>query len=285
MNNFNFERLYSYSTSYSIFSDSQPIERHMENFFDHNLKYNCSFKAMESMAKIINTTPNAAVFLPNTKYKIKKELNPIFNHQFQIRCSTCKNYMASSKSATKCMICDVPISTGDSDHFLYIPIKQQLEHSMAKNLEEILNYNSHVLSANELTDIHSGKIFKNAQAAHPNCTILPLIVNTDGVKMFKHSNKSLWLIQICPAYMPPNVRYKHTMVVAAHFALKKPKMAEFFYPLLKDMSDIHDSGGIVINQGGKSHTFLPLIISACCDLPAKADLQGNLICCGMVVNS
>lgn len=247
----------------------------MEQFLDHNLQFNCSFKSMENMAKLINSTPNPTIKLPTTKYKLKSFINPMFNYQFCIQCS-CGNYTASSKSTALCMFCNVPINTMESDHFIYIPIEQQLKENITNNLDGILDYNSHVLTENEITDIHNAKIFKRAQEMHPNSTILPLIANTDGIKVYRSNTKSLWLIQICPAYLPPMIRYKHTMVVAAHFAKNKPIMSAFFYPLLKDIRDMNDAGGIVINKEEKTYTFLPLILSACCDLPAKADLQGTI---------
>lgn len=44
----------------------------MERVIDHNLRFNTSFKSMEHMVKTINSNPNAAIKLPTTKCRIKK---------------------------------------------------------------------------------------------------------------------------------------------------------------------------------------------------------------------
>lgn len=43
---------------------------------------------------------------------------------------------------------------------------------------------------------------------------------------------------------------------------------------MKELRQINDRGGIKYNHNGKTYKFMPLILSCCCDLPAKADLQG-----------
>lgn len=253
-----------------------PITIQMEKFFEHNLKFDCSYTSMESMAKVVNSTPNAAIQLPTTKHKIKKFFDPIYINEFHIKCSNCENYTASLKTDTICALCDIPTKCTKSNYFVHIPIIQQLKRSIAENLIEILEYSSQVASTNQVTDIHNAEIFKNVQKMHPMHTILPLIVNTDGIKVFNSNSKSLWLIQIYPAYLPPSKRYVHTnvMIVAAHFAPNKPQMSEFFYPFLIEMRESYDEGGITIEKNGEAHNFLSLILSACCDLPAVADLQG-----------
>lgn len=77
-------------------------------------------------------------------------------------------------------------------------------------------------------------------------------------------------------FIPPRNRYlpKNIFVVAAHVGPKKPKMTEFFCPLLRELREIQNSNGIIFKHKGRSYNFMPIIISACCDLPAKADLQG-----------
>lgn len=119
----------------------------------------------------------------------------------------------------QCDLCQTPIKTTDLDYFHHIPIRQQIEHMLKMNIKEILTYYSVVLERqDEITDIHNADDFKRAQKMYPNHLILPLIVNTDGVKVYWSTSNSLWLIQMYQGYIPPNKRYLMTnvLIIAAH---------------------------------------------------------------------
>lgn len=109
-----------------------------------------------------------------------------------------------------------------------------------------------------------------------------LIINTDGVKVYKGSTDSLWMIQVCQAFLPPATRFILTniLILAAHFGKTKPNMHDFFYPILKELHEINEKGSICIVRNGQEHKFLPLIMTCCCDLPAKDDVQGMVGCSG-----
>lgn len=102
--------------------------------------------------------------------------------------------------------------------------------SIEKNLDEILLYYSTVLESSEMCDIHVAEIFRKMQQYFPDSILMPLIINTDGAKVYNSNHKSLWLIQAGQAYLPPNKRYlvKNILLLAAHFGSKK-KMATFFF--------------------------------------------------------
>lgn len=50
-------------------------------------------------------------------------------------------------------------------------------------------------------------------------------------------------------------------------------MKYYFYPLLQELKQIYEEGGIEIVKTGEEHIFLPLIVSCSLDLPAKAHVQ------------
>lgn len=256
--------------------DEQLHNEHLTRVIKHNLDFRGSYKSMEAVAKIVNQTPDASIKIPSTIYKMKKNKQPIFTTEIQMKCSGCFNYTSSQKNSTICRDCFLPIKTTDSDYFVYIPILQQLEESIKSNIDEILEYHSKVLSKNEITDIHSADIFQRAQRNYPDHIILILVVNTDGAKVYKSTTESLWLIQLYMGYLPPQKRFLSTniAIVAAHVGSKKPNMKDFFYPFLRDLREINESNGIHISHNEKTYRFMPLILCACCDLPAKADLQG-----------
>lgn len=243
----------------------------------HHLMFGGSYRSLVYNANdVVNRTPDASIKIPSTKYKLQKFMKSIFSSEIHIKCKICNNYVASLKSSTQCDLCHAPVKTIDSDYFHYIPIRQQIKHMVEINFEDVLAYYSAVLKQDQITDIHNADAFKNAQKMFPNHIILPLIVNTDGVKVYRSCSKSLWLIQLYQGYIPPNKRFllKNILIVAAHMG-KTISMSDFFYPLLKEMRKIADDGGITIYSNEQSYDFMPLILGACCDLPATEHLRGT----------
>lgn len=57
---------------------------------------------------------------------------------------------------------------------------------------------------------------------------------------------------------------------------KPDGMKNFFYPMLRELKDIYNEGGIFVENDGKTYCFLPLILQCSVDLPAKKDVQ-NMI--------
>lgn len=57
-------------------------------------------------------------------------------------------------------------------------------------------------------------------------------------------------------------------------ATGEPEMKSFFYPLLHELKEIFNEGGITVHRDGRRYSFLPLISQFSLDLPAKAKLLG-----------
>lgn len=254
------------------------VKEQTHRVMSHHLMFGGSYRSLVYNANdVVNCTPNASIKVPSTKYKIKRFMDPIFKSEIHIKCKQCSNYIRSSKSNTRCELCQIPVKSTDLDYFHYIPIKQQIEHKLKLNIGEILTYYSAVIDKqNEITDIHNAEAFKNAQKKYPNHVILPLIVNTDGAKVYNSTSTSLWLIQIYQCYIRPSKRFSMTnvLIVAAHFGKKIP-MTDFFYPFLHEIRQIADNGGISVKHNEREYHFMPLVLGACCDIPATENLRGT----------
>lgn len=190
---------------------------------------------MENMSNIVNSTPNASIKVPCTKYQIKEAIPPALTTEIHIECSNCQNYIPSVSSNVHCDKCDRIINTSNSDYFIHIPLKQQLILNIDRNFDEILSYHSSVTQSNQMVDIHNAQIFKSTQECFPNSILLPLIINTDGAKVYNSNQKSLWMIQAGQAYLPPSKRYlpQNVLIIAAHFGSKKNKNASFFLSIIE----------------------------------------------------
>lgn len=201
-------------------------------------------------------------------------MNPIFETEYFIRCSSCMRYMVTTSDRVQCDNCDKELKRGNSQYFVYMPLKPQLEKSINDHFTDIMLYRERFFkNKNVITDIQDANQFKISQKNHPNVIVLSLTVNTDGAKMYNSTFKSVWPIQIYQNFLPPQIRYipENIMVVALHSG--KPNMREYFQPLLNELKIIYDEGGINVTKNGQHLTFLPLITNCTADLPAKAAVQ------------
>lgn len=71
-----------------------------------------------------------------------------------------------------------------------------------------------------------------------------------------------------------NVFHTHCncLIIDPNFS-GKPEMKAFFYPLLNELKQIQNEGGIFMDINGREFRFLPLIFQCNVDLPAKAEVQ------------
>lgn len=126
-----------------------------------------------------------------------------------------------------------------------------------------------------ISDTRDCDQMRNFEQKYPQSIVLPLIANTDGAKFFKLSDKSIWLIRLYQCFLNPTNRFKteNILVVAAHFDSKMPCMKKNFYPLLKDLKNIQENGGIGVQGKIGKYNFMPIIVGCCCGLSAKAEVQ------------
>lgn len=207
------------------------------------------------MAKIVNSTPNGSVKIPQTKYMIKKSMQPNLKYEVYKKCNSCLNYILSLENQNQCALCDAAITTTQSD---YLQLLQSIQRYI---IENILSYYSAAGEENNLTDLHNSRIFQKIKIKYPDTIILPMIVNTDGVKVFHSNRDSLWMIQVIQGWLPPSIRYypSNVFIVASHFGAKKPSMPDFFFPFLVEIRQINESGGISFSHNGRTYNFMPLI--------------------------
>lgn len=265
-------------TSFSVEINRSTIS-HTKKVISHALKFNQSYKALEENAKIVNSTPNASIRIPTSKYMLKKTINSNTSVQYHIRCSKCKNYSISLSSGKQiaCEICSKKISTASEEFFIYMPIEEQLRKVIDENLDEVLSY-PHSADGNFISDIHDGIQYKKACEKYNGLKVLSMVVCTDGAVIFKSPQKSLWAIQLYLNFLKPSKRYiaENVLVVGLHCTSEKPDMQKFFYPLLREMKQLIENGGFTVKKNGNSHQFMPIISHCCCDLPAKVDVQGMI---------
>lgn len=258
------------------------VNNQCENLVKHFLKYNQSYKSLESMAHIMNLMDDTSIQIPESKYRIIKRIDPLFKVEIHIFCINCKKHTPSTVCAVLCQTCSKLIKTTNSNFFVYIPIEQQLRKVIDHHWDEIILYPTPPKNANVMKDIHDSIIYKKVEAKYESCRILSLVASTDGAVLFKNNSKSLWAIQIYQNYLHPSMRYvaNNVMCIAFHCDSKKPDMRAFFLPLLQELKSINNAGGLLVEKNGRKQRFMPLLTHFVGDSPAKNEVQEMLSCAG-----
>lgn len=256
---------------------SKVAKNHAKRLVSNMLRFNHSFSSLEPSADIVNSTPNASIRIPATKYKLKKIMQKDYSFEYNIKCSHCQNYSVTAISGRRieCGSCSEAISTSFSEFFVYIPLEQQLKKVIFENFEEIDTYPSRQ-DETSISDVHDCLQYKKVSKKYSESKVISLVVCADGVKLFNSSRKSLWAIHLYLNCLKPVRRYipDSIIVVALYVGEHKPNMQDFLFPLMIELNRIKDSGGIVIQKDGKSLCCMPIITHCSCDLPAKAEVQG-----------
>lgn len=211
---------------------------------------------------------NASIYVPDTKYKIMKLMNPNYKTEFHIRCAVSQKYTPSHQTKTQCECCEKLITTSNSKYFVYIPIEQQLRNSIHDHWDEINE--RRISEENIICDVDDAIQYKRIAAKYDGSIVLSLVACTDGAAIFNNNSQTFWAIQLYQNYLSPSMRYtpKNVLVVAFFCDVEKPKMKDLFKPLLIEMKSMNIRGGLNIEKAGKNFNFMPIITHFCADLPA-----------------
>lgn len=255
-----------------MFTDS-PITEQTNKTISHFMQFNQSFKSLEGLTALINSTPGAHYQIPSTKYKIKKLINPQFAIQYYVKCIECEKYSVTTSNKVQCE-CATQLNRLNSEYFVYLPFASQIKKTILDNFHSILSYRSSFTGNSEIiTDVQDGIQFRIIQKKYPESIVLSLTINTDGAKIFNSTTKSVWPIQIYQNFLPPKIRFAPQNIVVVGLHSGKPLMRDFFYPFLKELKQIYDEGGIKIERNGQHFNFLPLVNIFTGDVPAKTSVQ------------
>lgn len=112
---------------------------HAQQVVFHMLQFNHTFSSLEPNAQIVNSTPNASIPIPTSKFKLKKTVQTQLLPEYHIQCTQCKNYsvLVEHYHRGECFKCSAKISTVDSDFFIYVPLKPQLVKIISENFDQV----------------------------------------------------------------------------------------------------------------------------------------------------
>lgn len=163
-----------------------------------------------------------------SKYFVKKdiELHSKLTYNLYIKCDECKAYQCFDNSDGKkiCNGCWSTLKPVETNLFVYIPVKPQIETAIRRNLENIVNYHNEIINKNaeNIYDIQNGLVYKNLtrEINENNNSIkeeipFSIVLNIDGIQVFNIGSDSLWPIQLVLNGLPPKVRYLQENIIVA----------------------------------------------------------------------
>lgn len=256
---------------------NEPFEKLQINQFDekivtliqHQLQNGLSMRCTANTAKLLNSMPNSVMTIPENPKSIQRRIKVNLSYEYIVICE-CKSLV---KDGEKCSSCGSRAKKNSitNNYVVSIPLVQQIKSVLSTNYEKIIKYLNRERKDGVVTDVDDGSAFKNIASKYPNAKVLGLTVNIDGANFHRSSKSSLWLTQIYQNYLPPNERYRpeNVLIVSLYYGAKKPDPFNLVSFLAQELENCE----ISIFDGHKFQQFVPAVVIASCDLPARAILQ------------
>lgn len=252
-------------------NSKNPVRKAINKLVEVQVKNRMSFNSIHKIIPILNSTPGAAIEIPNYSEFIRSSVSKLFAPVFYANCSKCNEL---NECPGFCHKCNAALNKNANNTLIYFPIEPQIKQALIKNFDDI----NKCLDRKQFDDIYEdandGAIQKTAMEKHLNRKILSLTLNIDGGVVSEKSTRSIWPVQLYQNYMPPRVRFlpENIIVVGLFYGENKPNAFDLLFPLLRDLRNFLQNG-IQIMYNGKQYDYLPMLLYSCCDLPARAHLQ------------
>lgn len=244
-----------------------PVDEKSEQLIKHHLENGMSYKNVENIAKMMNRMPGAELSIPDKKGKLKSVIiKDRVTYEYHVFCK-CDNLV---KDGSKCEKCGtLAKKNSKTNNFLVsISLIPQVKSVLETNYDQIMQYIEREHDDMTLTDVDDGKAFKKIASEHPNINILPLTLNIDGAVVYRSKNSSLWLTQVYLDFLPPKIRFhpENILLVSLYYGTKKPNEFHLVSFLARELEQSH----FTIFDGVRFQNFMPAVVNASCDLPAKS---------------
>lgn len=252
----------------SVSHGTNPLDQTINEVLLHRAKFNTSYAATSNFANTLNSIPGSQLEIPTKKNQLKRNAGLQYRYEYYVFCYFCQ---ALVKHGQNCSNCKRKTKKTKDNYFVYIPVNQQIKNSLKNHLPKIMDFLNQDRNEDVICDMFDASIYKKAKQKCDSI-LLPLVLNTDGAKIFTSSPSSLWPIQLVQSYLPPNIRFlsENILVVGLYCGNEKPDVAEIMLPLAEEM-DLLRKNGLHVWHNNELLSFLPAIMYCACDLPARAE--------------
>lgn len=155
-------------------------------------------------------------------------------YQRQFICSSCGLYTGEEKGV--CTNC----SGTKFSFFVVFDIAANIANILKRNWSSIVEHKQKSKSSPVVTDIVNAAMYKHKTSKH-NIT---LSMNTDGVKVFNSSKRSLWPVMFQVNDLPPKVKFlrKNIVVAALWLGDHEPPMDAYLKPVMEILNTLFTGG-------------------------------------------
>lgn len=142
-----------------------------------------------------------------------------FERKFILLCTKCNKLCNENAMCSKCKCV---IKKNKSNFVVKIGIEQQIKYLFDKHFDKILKYMNREKDSNYISDIDNGLIFEKISTENSDM-LLSFTINSDGAEMFKPGAVSMWPIQLCANFLPPDIRFKNENILLYMLYVGKKK--------------------------------------------------------------
>lgn len=173
-----------------------------------------------------------------------------------------------------CVKCKRVIKKKKSNFVVKIAIEQQIKYLFDKYFDDIFKYMNREKDPNCISDIDDGLLFEKLSTGNSDI-LLTFTINSDGAEIYKSNRASIWPIQLCANFLPPDIRFKNENILLymLYVGKKKPNLTELFHPLATEINELQQKK-IKFFRNDTVHTCVPIIMLGAFDLPARAMVSG-----------
>ncbi|XP_035675598.1 uncharacterized protein LOC118415252 isoform X1 [Branchiostoma floridae] len=195
------------------------------------------------------------------------------NLQFPVtrwKVCSCQRLNPYIKTVCENAECQKDISTSDTLYFLEMPIHFQLQNMCKRKGFCKMIRNSRRKGRQTYEDIVDGRQYQKIKQLQDTKN-MSLLMNTDGVRIFKSSNFGIWPIYFTVNELPYHERTKRENLIFAGvwFGISKPKMVAFMEPFARALRNLQ-KGVMVHPPDEPCFTTKVYLIGCTADLQAKA---------------
>lgn len=249
-----------------------PVDQKLLQLVEHQLENNLSLKSAANTAKLMNGMPGAEFFLPETRKQIKNRIERPNSYDYFVFC-TCKDLVRDGDKCEKCKL-RAKKDSKKNNFIVSFQIIPQIKAILANSHLQILEYLNRKRNEGFLTDIDDGIAYNIIQNKYPNRKVLSFTMNSDGATIHRSSKHSLWITQIYQNYLPPDIRFRpeNILVVSLYYGTSKPDPISLLAHFARELDD----ADLSIFDGNQLMHFIPIVVIASADIPARAMLQNMM---------
>jgi hypothetical protein len=248
----------------------------MECLMHHFVKHKSKWREIEDILDLINKIAKQDI-VGKSKYTFLKSFEKNIAYEFHAFCSNaeCRAiYKIKPGSDTKSFTCTKELCKTETRMenaevgFVTFELESQLRDLLERNKNELI-LPKEPLAEYPIKDVWNTRIHRKIlkESKKP---FISLLLNTDGVQVFKSGTKSLWPIILCLNNLPLNKRFQEDNLIVCGFHMSNElNMALFLESLIMEVKKLNSKGGINLSFG-KFEIFCTL---ASLDAPAKSKLQ------------